>query len=217
MIIWQLIQIDPMLVLPWLIALLVGITVHEVGHGLAAYSLGDDTAMRQGRLSFNPLRHLEPIGAVMMLLVGFGWAKPVPVNIGLVRRGQGGKFLVAVAGLLGNLLVIALSALALKYLLLPNLPANNLLVKLAAFLVYINAALFIFNLLPIPPLDGYHAIEYFFARSLGGLAFFLEKYGQMILLAVVFLTNLIGYLIGFFIFFLARLFDLDFFSLIFRY
>ena len=143
MLLFQIFQNNAILILPWLAALLVAITVHEFAHGFAAYKLGDDTAMRQGRLSLNPLAHLDPVGSLMLLLAGFGWAKPVPVDIYKVGKGNLGKFIVSVAGVFFNIAVAALCLLALKLFLLDFFPADNLLIRFFAFVVYINIALFV--------------------------------------------------------------------------
>ena len=189
---------NPGLVFPWLIALLIAITAHEFSHGLSAYFLGDDTAERAGRLTLNPLAHLDVMGSVLLLLVGFGWAKPVPINYAFLKRGKLGKFLVSAAGIAANLLLAVIFVLALKIILITTgLGASNYLIKFLAFLIYINLALFVFNLFPIAPLDGYRIFESFAPAAFRSAAPFLERWGFFILIALVFLTDIIGRLIIF--------------------
>ncbi len=185
------------LIIPWLCALVIAITIHEFSHGFVAYELGDDTAERAGRLTLNPLAHLDVIGSIMLLLVGFGWAKPVPINPFLIKKGRLGRFLVSVAGIFSNVIIAILGVLALKILLsYGQLDQSNYLIKFLAFICYINIALFIFNLIPIAPLDGYRMVESFAPRFFERYALFIERWGFIILLALVFLTNIIGGLIG---------------------
>lgn len=188
---------NPGLVIVWLSALIIAITAHEFSHGLAAYFLGDDTAELAGRLTLNPLAHLDPIGSLMLLVVGFGWAKPVPINTNALRRGNFGRFLVSVAGIAANLILAIIFTIILKAIILQTgLDATNYLVKFLAFLIYINIALFIFNLFPIAPLDGYRIFESFAPMAFRRIAPFLEQWGFIILIALVFLTNIVGRIIG---------------------
>ncbi len=147
------------------ITLLVAFTVHEFAHAYVAYKFGDDTAKRQGRLTLNPIAHLDPFGTILIFLAGFGWARPVPVNRFHFKKPRLAGILVSVAGPLSNLLVAALALLIYIILIrvgvFAAMPGNlgegfetffNLFVRL-------NIVLFIFNLLPFPPLDGYRIIE----------------------------------------------------------
>jgi Zn-dependent protease len=142
---------------------LLAITLHEVAHGWACYRLGDDTAKRAGRLTLDPLAHLDPLGTIMFVFsslagVGFGWAKPVPMNPYLFRSLRRDSALTAIAGPLANLLqAIAWAVLLRVFIALPGLVPSGWQAGVATFLflaVAINAALLCFNLLPIPPLDG---------------------------------------------------------------
>ncbi|MBI3671297.1 site-2 protease family protein [Candidatus Azambacteria bacterium] len=207
MLLFQLFADNPTLIIPWLFALLIAITIHEVAHGYAAYKLGDETAFSMGRLTLNPLAHLDVLGSLMLVLVGFGWAKPVPVNIANVQRGNFGKFLVSFAGILANVVIAVFAIIFLKIVLSAGLSEVNFLVKFLAFLTYINLSLFVFNLLPIAPLDGYRIFETFAPRAFERFAPFMEQWGFFILLAVVFLTNIIGILIYSFINFFSWLFS----------
>ncbi len=216
MLLFQLFANDSALIIPWFAALLIAITVHEFSHGFAAYQLGDDTAYQAGRLSLNPLAHLDVLGSVMLLLVGFGWAKPVPIDVRRVKKGRLGVFLVSCAGIFVNMALAVACALALKvFFALTGIDALNYLVKFLAFLIYINLSLFVFNLIPIAPLDGYRMFESIAPRAFSRFAPFMEQWGFFILLALVFMTNIVGHLISFFIFLFSLLFQLPVFHLAF--
>ena len=138
-------------------AVLICLTVHETCHGLAAYRLGDPTAKSMHRLSFNPLRHIDWLGLAMMFFVGFGWAKPVPVNPRYFKKPKQGMAVTALAGPVSNLLMAVL-AIGISKVIYLYAPYNAVLDGLFVFLLYILAPLSVglglFNLLPIPPLDG---------------------------------------------------------------
>jgi Zn-dependent protease len=197
MLLFTLFQNNPALVIPWLFALLIAITIHEFAHGYVAYRLGDDTASSMGRLSLNPIAHLDLMGSVLLVLVGFGWAKPVPINLAKISKGNWGKFLVSVAGIASNILIAIFAAIMLKIMIAFGLTELNLLFQFLIFLIYINVALFIFNLIPIAPLDGYRMFETFAPRAFEKVAPFIEQWGFFILIAVVFMTPIIGNLIRF--------------------
>ncbi len=141
-------------------AVIIGLTVHEYSHALMASKLGDSTAKDQGRISFNPLKHIDPLGMIFIIFAGFGWAKPVQFNQENLRTPRRDKALIAVAGPISNLVLGILSLIIIKILLLLKyLVAGNLYVILMKELFYIaviNLGLFIFNILPLPPLDGSH-------------------------------------------------------------
>jgi len=214
MVLFSLLQRDPILIFPWLLAIMIGLTIHEFAHGFSAYLLGDRTAESQGRLTLNPIAHIDPFGAIMLLIVGFGWAKPVPINIHQIRHGRLGIIIVSFAGVLFNFVFATLCILTLKYFVLIHYPIDNLLVIFLVFLVFINFALFIFNLLPIPPLDGYHIIEYFFPSIFLKYSVFMSRWGMFILLIVVFGTNIISYVISYFLYMMSLLFQINIISLI---
>lgn len=140
---------------------LIALTVHEVAHGYAAYKLGDPTAKSLGRLSLNPLRHLDPIGALCMLLFRFGWARPVPVNTRYFKKPRRDMALTALAGPLSNLCMAILALMIARYMELITVSINNVGGRIL-FLLYfffqlfatMNLGLAIFNLIPLPPLDG---------------------------------------------------------------
>jgi Zn-dependent protease len=166
-------------------ALLIAVTVHEVAHALVADRLGDPTARRLGRITLNPLPHIDPLGAICLVLAGFGWAKPVPVDARNFRHPVRDMFWVAVAGPMANFLA-AFAAVVLYLWLRPlGLVPGAILVALGAVFV-LNLALGIFNLIPLPPLDGGHFLPYLLPRAAGALVSLLERYGMLILLILVF-------------------------------
>ena len=168
-------------------ALLLAVTVHEVAHGFVADRLGDPTARLQGRLTLNPLPHIDPLGALAFVLAGFGWAKPVPVNSYNLRHPKRDMVLVAAAGPLSNFLVAFFGLIA--WILLPRMIHVPFFAEpLAGMLEYtysFNLALGIFNLIPLPPLDGGHFLPYFLPRGSWSLLHQLEQYGPFILLLLV--------------------------------
>ena len=181
-------------------ALVVAIVGHEIMHGWIAYKYGDNTAKSQGRLSINPLIHVDPVGTLLVPAILyfsgapfiFGWAKPVPINIGTVLRNGGTNAAVAVslAGITYNFVLAALCAVVLPLLLHPQ----SLLEAFIALFIYqtfiINILLGVFNLWPIPPLDGAQAVRYLAAGwNMKGVVAFYDKiypYGMFILIAVLF-------------------------------
>ncbi len=179
-------QQNPAAAVALLLGLVVGVVVHEASHAYSAYLLGDDTAYRAGRVTLNPASHLDLLGSMMFLMAGFGWGKPTPVVTSKLRGGVLGPVAVAAAGPASNLLIVAVCA---ALYLLPAFQSGYLyiIVLLAAFG---NALLFIFNLIPIPPLDGAKVIFPFLPRSLSGFVDFMNQYGPMILLVLVLLTFL---------------------------
>ena len=216
MLLFQLFANNPLLIFPWAAALLIAITVHEFSHGFSAHLLGDDTAKEEGRLTLNPTAHLDLFGSLMLVLVGFGWAKPVPINPARVGRGNLGQFLVSFAGVLSNITIAVLCAVVLKILIaFGGLDQMNFLVKFLAFLIYIDLALFVFNLLPIAPLDGYRVFESIAPKAFRAYAPFLERWGFFILLFLVFFTGIIGFLISLFINLFSLLFGLNIYWLAF--
>jgi Zn-dependent protease len=192
----QLLFSEPLLFAVVLIAIIVALTIHEYAHGMTAYLLGDPTAERQGRLSLNPLVHLDPIGFLMMLLAGFGYARPVPYNPNNLRNRRRDPVLVGLAGPFSNLVLAGIGAYAALFF-QKTLGGSNLLVQFLAFLAYINVNLAVFNLLPIPPLDGsslllaaLHAPKWAHLRAV------LVQQGPMILIAAIIVDSVSG--IGFF-------------------
>ncbi|MCS7060370.1 MAG: site-2 protease family protein [Anaerolineae bacterium] len=173
-----------------LILLLICFPIHELAHAAVAYRLGDDTAQKLGRITLNPLAHLDPIGSVVFLLFGFGWAKPVPVNVyrlnGNTKVSHG---LVALAGPLSNLALAAVFGLAFRALnatVLPALPFEvGRLAEAAAYLaIILNVYLALFNLIPVPPLDGSRVLAALLPDSAGPILEQLERYGIFILIVL---------------------------------
>lgn len=168
-------------------ALLLAVTVHELAHGLVADRLGDPTARLQGRLTLNPLPHIDPIGALAFVLAGFGWAKPVPVNAANLRHPLRDMAWVAGAGPLSNFLVAFLALVAYRLLRL-TVDAPFIMEPLRGILSYVylfNLGLGIFNLIPLPPLDGGHFLPYFLPRGSWALLHQLEQYGPFILILLI--------------------------------
>jgi len=132
------------------VAVLFTISIHEYAHGQMADWLGDDTARRSGRLTLNPIRHIDPMGALCMLFLRFGWAKPVPINPGRFKNRKRDTILVSLAGPISNLGLATLLILASKL----YFPSNLYAIDTMLFLIYVNLGLGFFNLLPLPPLDG---------------------------------------------------------------
>jgi Zn-dependent protease len=193
----------PDVLLSRLLILLIALPIHELAHAFTAYQLGDVTSRDYGRLSFNPLDHLDPIGALMIMLGGFGWAKPVPVNpYGLYRSRNStlGFALVSLAGPMSNLFLAALVAIPIRLDLVPS----GFLWQLVVGFVGINIALAVFNLIPIPPLDGSRIAVAVLPPQWGEYILRLEPYGIIIVLALVF-VGVIGLLMGPPMFFLERL------------
>lgn len=165
-----------------IIALLVAFTVHEFAHAYTAYKFGDDTAKKQGRLTLNPVHHLDPIGTIFILIAGFGWARPVPVNRRNFKNPKLAGVLVSLAGPLSNFL-IAFIALGILYLIGGN--ANEFVFKLFETMVWLNVLLFVFNLLPFPPLDGYRILEDLAPSHLRVKMTRYEQYGVLLFLILV--------------------------------
>lgn len=148
-----------------IISLVIAFTIHEFAHAYVAYLCGDPTAKNQGRLTLSPIAHLDPIGTILLLIAGFGWARPVPVDRRNFKRPHFYSILVSIAGPLSNLLVSLISVVIFYALfttgVVDGLPEKGIdfIDRLLNMLVYLNVLLFVFNLLPIPPLDGYRVLE----------------------------------------------------------
>ncbi|MCA9972380.1 MAG: site-2 protease family protein [Anaerolineales bacterium] len=187
------------------IVLLVAFTIHELAHAVSADWLGDPTPRRMGRITLNPIAHLDPIGTIALLVAGFGWAKPVMVNpLNMRGNPRTSMAIVAAAGPLSNLVMAALFALPMRFGLVglegffgssgSILPSLSML--LGEF-VWINLILMFFNLIPIPPLDGYKILMGILPPEMGYRLRPLEQYGFIILLLVVFLVpSVLGVIVG---------------------
>ena len=188
----------------WAIPAIIAITFHEASHGYVAYLLGDDTAWRQGRVSFNPLVHIDPFGTVvlpvMLLMLRspflFGYAKPVPVNFRALRRPRLGMMLVAAAGPGMNLLLATIAALGFHVVGYVPAPGAQWLAANLMNALVLNVILAIFNLLPIPPLDGGRILVSVLPGSLARLVSRAEPYGLLILIGLIVVLPLLGARLG---------------------
>ena len=164
--------------------LVFSLVIHEVSHGWAAYLMGDRTAMWLGRLTLNPLRHLDPFGTIALLFFGFGWAKPVPVNYLNLRDFRKGIFLVSIAGVAANFLFAFIAVLVNRLTVSYNI---ELLYSALSIIAYINILLAAFNIIPIPPLDGSKILISFLPNEYRYYMERIEPYGMFIILALLFM------------------------------
>ena len=185
---------DPMMLLLTLPAVLWAISFHEFCHGYAAKLVGDPTAERSGRLSLSPLDHFDLVGTLMLLLVGFGWAKPVPINTRYFRHPRRDLVIVSLAGIAGNILTAVVCALFLRFLGDPWYRlAGRAGIMVLVQMIAINMGLAAFNLIPIPPLDGSRVLEAFLPFRYLRYYYWLERYGMIILL-VLLMTGIVDVL-----------------------
>ena len=188
----------------WAIPAIIAITFHEAAHGYVAHLLGDDTAWRQGRVSFNPLVHIDPFGTVllpvMLLMLRspflFGYAKPVPVNFRAFHHPRLGTILVAAAGPGMNLLLATIAALAFHIVGYVPVPGAQWLAANLKNALLLNVILAIFNLLPIPPLDGGRILVGILPGALARIVSRAEPYGMLILIGLIFVLPLLGAQLG---------------------
>ena len=198
-------QFDPDVLVPSLIAagliLLISFPVHECAHAWTAWRLGDGTAKMFGRITLNPIAHFDPLGGVMLLIssvlgVGIGWAKPTPVNPANLRGRHEGAAIVAFAGPASNLVLAALGAIPLRILLAARSGGTeipSIVILVLVYFVVINVALLLFNLLPVPPLDGSKVLFSFMsARQQYTWRPLLEQYGLFVFVIVAFVPFLPG-------------------------
>jgi len=163
-------------------SILIASTVHEYAHAYSAYKLGDPTAKAEGRLTLNPLKHIDPIGALSMILFRFGWSKPVPINEYNFEKRETYTALTALAGPVSNLILASLAGLT-NYIL--NSDPNSLIVFLLYIFTTINIALAIFNLIPIPPLDGHKVVRALLPKNLRYYWEKLERYSLILILLLI--------------------------------
>ena len=173
---------------------LLALTVHEFAHGYAAYRLGDKTAFRAGRLTFNPIKHIDPFGALVFVMSNFtfGWAKPVPVNLSYVKDEKKAMLVTAAAGPASNIAQAFVFGMLIR---IGNIPVyvlgsndtdlQTILGKFIWFGIFVNCALAFFNLLPVPPLDGSKILYGLLPRGKEYIVYNLERYGPMILIALI--------------------------------
>ena len=171
------------------IALIAGITFHEFSHAAVATLQGDRTARSQGRLTLNPVSHLDPLGSIALVIAGFGWGRPVPFSPMHLRSRRWGAALVGLAGPAANFVLALVSVIALR-LYVSSVEAFQLdfRVKLLEMLVLYNVVLGVFNLLPIPPLDGSRLLSIFLPPSRQNIVYFLDQYGIFLLLGILILA-----------------------------
>lgn len=185
-----------------LIVLLFSVVIHELAHGSVAYSLGDPTAKYEGRLTLNPLKHLDLFGSVilpLLLLLAtagqgpvFGWAKPVPINPYNFKDQKWGSLKVAIAGPISNFSLALFFGLMIRFLPYHFFVAAPGLLLVFSFIVQINIVLALFNLIPIPPLDGHWILFTFIPNKFASLRIFLQQYGTFILIFLIFFGGLGG-------------------------
>lgn len=184
---------------------LFAITCHEVSHGYIAWRYGDPTARMLGRLTLNPLKHIDIIGTLMIVFIGIGWAKPVPVVYENLHNPKRDMILVAVAGPVTNFILAIISAVLLRGIIVfinPAVSGSSMtmfvepVVWMLAFSVYINLLLAIFNMIPLPPLDGGRVLSGLLPYRQAALLARIEPYGMLIIIALVFFTNIFSYVIS---------------------
>jgi len=192
-------DLNPQTLISAIITLLIAFTFHEFAHAWTAKIFGDDTAERAGRLTLNPLSHLDPYGSLMLIFVGFGWAKPVPVNMYALRRhSQIAPLLVSLSGPFANLLLAILAAIPLRLNLFPYQTVSSNILPTPYFFLYFflitNLGLMVFNLLPVPPLDGHEIITFLLPANLApAWERFGYRYGLLVLIALLMLGPMIGF------------------------
>ena len=193
MLILNLLQIDPILALAFIIGLIFAITIHEFAHALVAYRLGDPTAKLAGRLTLNPLSHLDPIGTIALLLVGIGWGKPTPFDPFNLKNVKRDSALISVAGAVSNfLLAILLSLPYLVAYITGNLTFTlNSIYHVLSIVIWLNLILGIFNLIPVSPLDGFKVLAGLLPKQWYYDFIQTERYGIFILL-ILLVTGTIG-------------------------
>lgn len=174
---------DPLTFILIAVPLLYAVIFHELAHGWMAWRLGDPTARWLGRLSLNPLKHLDPVGTLMLFIFGFGWAKPVPVNFNRLQDRRKSMILVSSAGIMANML-LAFIALFLDRLLSP--PASGPVASLLYYFARINIMLAAFNLIPLPPLDGSKILLGFVPPVIQNQILRLERYGFVLVIALLY-------------------------------
>jgi len=182
---------DLVRILKYLPGIIIGLTVHEYCHALVAHMCGDSTSKKQGRVTLNPLKHIDPLGFIMLIVAGFGWAKPVQFNEQNLRNPESDVIKIALAGPLSNAVVAIILSIVFS-LLSRTVPVYHsswmrIVSEIFLYAIYINWGLFIFNLIPLPPLDGSHVLLHQF-RRFPALYEGLYKYGSWVLFILVIAT-----------------------------
>lgn len=192
---------NPLMFVMWVVAIVLAITIHEFSHAAAAFYLGDPTGKNAGRLTINPLAHLDLMGTIFLFFVGFGWGKPVPFNPYNLKNQKWGPSLVALAGPASNLVMLICVGLIMRFV-YPSLGLGyeNALFNFLYLLLIINTLLMVFNLIPIPPLDGSKIILALIPDSMTDFKMNFQRYGIFALIVLVFFGG--EFLSGIFNFFI---------------
>lgn len=195
--------IDKLYYLP---GIFIGFSFHEFAHALSAKMMGDDTAERAGRLTVDPRAHIDPIGFLALLLAGFGWAKPVPIDPWSFKNRRIGTIIVSLAGPVMNF-IIAFITLIVMYVLFNVVGYDNEIIYNVIFAVFaVNVVLCVFNLIPVPPLDGSKIVASFLPGALESKVYELERYSHLILLVLIF-TNILDKILDPMVVFLMTILD----------
>ena len=176
--------------------MMIGLCFHEFAHAYAAHCMGDDTAKVMGRMTLNPAAHLDPIGTVCIIFLGFGWAKPVPVNPNNYKGNRKwADIVVSLAGITMNLIIAVVAMFLCYFLLYVCKVYNSVIYNILYNIVYINIGLMVFNLIPVSPLDGSHVLEDLLVPVVGAKPFyFMRQHSMIILIAVLLILNTTGVL-----------------------
>ena len=189
-------NLSPSLLISRVLTLIIALTVHEFSHAFIAYRFGDTTARDAGRLTLNPLKHLDVLGSLMLLLVGFGWAKPVPINpYTLRRKSESAEMWVSLAGPASNLLLAVIAGLLLRLHLFPWQASSGILPSAADFFftfMTINLVLMLFNLIPLAPLDGEKVLAFFLPSKWSNSFSQIQRYGPILLMVLLFVLPMVG-------------------------
>jgi Zn-dependent protease len=189
-------NLAPALLISRLLTLVIALTVHEFSHAFVATRFGDETARLNGRLTLNPLKHLDIIGSLMLIIAGFGWARPVPVNPAALRRHSSSALMwVSLAGPASNFVLALVAAIILRLRIVPWVASTSILPSPADFLYtffIINLVLMLFNLIPISPLDGEKIAEFLLPPTWADRFARIQPYGPIILLIIVFVGPRFG-------------------------
>ena len=193
---------DPKSLFLWFLALLIAITAHEFSHAWAAYKLGDSTAKNAGRMSLNPLVHLDPLGTLMIFLVRFGWGKPVPVNPNNFKDPRIGNAIVSIAGALANFFIASIFSIVYYFLGQEGTLFSNFLL----IVIILNIILAVFNLIPIPPLDGSKVLYAFLPPTFNWRQF--EIMGPFVII-LLFFSGILSLILGPVVNFILRILGIN--------
>lgn len=178
-------------------AIIIGFSFHEFAHAFASHKLGDPTPGNQGRLTLSPLAHIDLIGFILILVAGFGWAKPVQINPRYYKNPRRDEMIVSLAGPAMNLVIafvfVVIYRLTINFYSSGNVIVYNLL-NVIQYVTWINIILFFFNLIPLPPLDGFHILRELLPRRQYRLIWFLEQYSSIILIIII-ITPVVSWII----------------------